>query len=94
MMKLREEMLDAIQSPDKLLVQRMLNGFPIVGEVERSARWPPLEWSAPEARLDDLTKYARRTRAQVVSQDYGPWHSGTCHGLIKNNLAGCEGMFL
>ena len=39
--KLYEEMLQAARCKDTSLVGRLRSGFPIVGRVEESQRWPP-----------------------------------------------------
>eukprot|EP00971_Amphidinium_carterae_P239935 4763070-Amphidinium_carterae.1 len=61
-------MLDAIKCPDKRLLEQMIGGFPIVGTVERSCRWPSIEGVTPEVTVAELLKNAHRTRSKIISK--------------------------
>ena len=61
-------MLEAVGSPDQGLAASLLSGFPIVGPIERSQRWPPYQKEQSPVSLDTLMQRAWDLRRKIVAR--------------------------
>ena len=64
-------MLQAVQSPDQALPQHLLEGFPIVGEISRSGRWPCYEKPQDNVSLETLHERAWDIRRKIIKRVHG-----------------------
>ena len=61
-------LLEAVGSPDRGLAASLLAGFPIVGPIERSQRWPPYQKDQSPVSLDELLHRAWDLRRKIVAR--------------------------
>ena len=61
----------AVQSPDMSLASDLLRGFPIVGEILPSKRWPPYDKEQTIVSLEELHSRAWAIRRKVVQRVRG-----------------------
>ena len=61
----------SVQSPDMVLASDLLRGFPIVGEISPSKRWPPYDKEQTVVSLEELHKRAWAIRHKMVQRVKG-----------------------
>ena len=64
-------MLQAVDSVDTTLPEALLNGFPIVGPIDRSFRWGPYEKPQSTVSLDTLRQRAWEIRKKIINRVKG-----------------------
>ena len=64
-------MLRMVDSVDQALPERLLSGFPIVGPIEKSGRWPALESPPSGVSLQELHDRAWVIRRKIVQRVSG-----------------------
>ena len=69
---LYEAMLQHCSSVDQLLVQDLLEGFPIVGPIHRSGRWPPYDKAQPALAIGQALERAWEIRAKIIKRVQSP----------------------
>ena len=62
---LYDELFAAAKCPDPLLLQGIRNGFPIVGEIQRSGRWPPFTKNQDPVSVQDALDRAWEFRSKI-----------------------------
>ena len=60
--------LQSIRSPDQMLPAALLSGFPIVGPIARSHRWPDYEKPQQSVPVADVLKRAWAIREKIVKR--------------------------
>ena len=63
--KLYDELFAAAKCPDPLLLQGIRSGFPIVGEIQRSGRWPPFTKNQTPVSVQDALDRAWEFRSKI-----------------------------
>ncbi len=74
------------QSPDQDLPEFLLHGFPIVGPIARSHRWPDFEKSQPQVPLSELSAKAWAIRKKIVQRVRGVKMSGNIKKIWEATL--------
>ena len=65
------EMLEACDSIDRFLPDLLLQGFPIVGPIARSRRWPPFDKPQQTVSVQHACSRAWEIRSKIVSRVQG-----------------------
>ncbi|CAE7374222.1 unnamed protein product, partial [Symbiodinium necroappetens] len=94
--KLYEEFSKAIGSPDPLLLEGLRDGFPIVGEIQRSGRWPPFAKSQQTVPVQEAlnrawefrSKIFRRCNAVPVSDNLRSLWKATMEDVLEGSTVG------
>ncbi|CAE7781028.1 unnamed protein product [Symbiodinium sp. KB8] len=74
--KLYEEFSKAIGSPDPLLLEGIRDGFPIVGDIQRSGRWPPFAKPQQTVPVQEALNRAWEFRPKIFrGSTVGPFSS-------------------
>lgn len=61
-------MLESANSVDKFLPDLLLHGFPIVGPIARSQRWPPYEKDQPRVAVASVLERAWEFRQKIIKR--------------------------
>ena len=61
-------MLQAVNSVDQTLPSALLNGFPIVGPIQKSNRWPPFDKPQKVVAIAELQRRAWEMRRKIISR--------------------------
>ena len=64
-------MLDACQSVDRALPQLLLEGFPIVGEIARTGRWPAYDKPQKDIPVREALGRAWAIRRKIIQRVAG-----------------------
>ncbi|CAE7749104.1 unnamed protein product, partial [Symbiodinium necroappetens] len=94
--KLYEEFSKAIGSPDPLLLEGIRDGFPIVGDIQRSGRWPPFAKPQQTVPVQEAlnrawefrSKIFRRCNAVPVSDNLRSLWKATMEDVLEGSTVG------
>ncbi|CAE7505806.1 unnamed protein product, partial [Symbiodinium necroappetens] len=94
--KLYDELFEAAGSPDPLLLKGIRDGFPIVGNIERSGRWPPFSKPQQPVPVQDAldrawefrSKIFRRCNAVPVSDNLRSLWKATMEDVLEGSTVG------
>ena len=97
---LYDELFAAAKCPDPLLLQGIRKGFPIVGEIQRSGRWPPFtKYQDPVSVQDALdrawefrSKIFRRCNSVPVSENLRSLWKATMEDVMEGSTVGPFGL--
>ena len=65
---LYQKLLQAVNSVDQSLPDLLLGGFPIVGQISQSGRWPPFDRQQDTVPLEELSSRAWEMRKKIVKR--------------------------
>ena len=93
---LYDELFAAAKCPDPVLLQGIRKGFPIVGEIQRSGRWPPFTKNQNPVSVQDAldqawefrSKIFRRCNSVPVSENLRSLWKATMEDVMEGSTVG------